>query len=62
MDNVRMKNVETQYLKVPEYRRDVGTSHHNLADIKEHAVNYPIFDLVTPKDEDSSSVTGATKK
>lgn len=62
MDNVRMKNVETQFLKVPEYKRtDAGTSQHKLPDIREHAVNYPIFDLVTPKNDDTSSVSESLK-
>lgn len=51
MENVRMKTVDTQFLKVPEYKRDNATS-TSKADVREHAVAYPIFDLVTPKDEE----------
>lgn len=52
-----MKNVDTRYLKVPEYRRtDATASQHEIVDIREHAVACPIFDLVTPKDDDSDSI------
>lgn len=52
MDNVRMKNVETPFLKLPEYKHTgVGASQ---VDIRDHAKVFPIFDLVTPKDEDDT--------
>lgn len=58
-----MKNVEPQYLRVPEYRRSIGgESNQHLVDIREHAVEYPIFDLVTPKDDDTSSVGETEEK
>lgn len=61
MDNVRMKNVATQYLKVPEYRRiGAGSSQHHL--VAEHKTACPIFDLVIPKDDDESSVTGVARE
>ncbi len=51
MDNVKMKNVDTQFLKLPEYRRDTASS---TVDIREHAVAHPICDLVTPKVDDDA--------
>lgn len=63
MDNARMKNVSTQYLKVPEYKRtDAGSSQHHLVGIREHSVACPVFDLMTPKDEDESSVSELPRK
>ncbi|KAG4066550.1 hypothetical protein HA402_007186 [Bradysia odoriphaga] len=51
MENVRMKNVSTQYLRVPEFREGahVGAS---TADLRDHAAAYPICDLVTPTEDD----------
>lgn len=52
-----MKNVDTPFLKVPEYKRtDAAASPHQAVDLREHAVACPIFDLVTPKDDDSESI------
>lgn len=57
MENVRMKNVDTQYLKLPEYKQvGVGTSQHQLIGKREQAVASPIFDLVTPNDDDIGSI------
>lgn len=62
MENVRMKNVETQFLRLPVYKQvGVGTSQHQSIDIREHAVACPIFDLVTPNDDDVGSVSDVTK-
>lgn len=49
MDNVHMKQVDTKFLKVPEYKR---TTQPNVV---EHASDHPVFDFVTPKEDDTGS-------
>lgn len=51
MENIRMKNVSTQYLRVPEYR-ECAASGASTADIRDYAASFPICDLVKPREDD----------
>lgn len=51
MENVRMKDVATQYLRLPTYREGATTG-TSAVDLRDRATAYPIFDLKKPTEDD----------